>query len=235
MSLLFLFIVFNSCTSEFKPVTFETTSIDTDYDADISVTYDKAIDDNELGKIINFNVEHHIIETLSDVTKKTKLEAILKDFNSEYLDFKKEFPDDLEPAWKLYVETEKTYQSENIITIAVKTYEFKGGAHGNDKIQFLNLYAKTGTTLDQNAIIKNEDEFKALAERYFIKSLDAENEQINMEDFFFGKPFQLPENIGYSDDGLVLLYNTYELASYDQGYNEFVIPFKDLDSFLKIK
>ena len=56
-----------------------------------------------------------------------------------------------------------------------------------------------------------------------------------MEDVFFGKPFQLPENIGYSDDGLVLLYNVYEVASYDQDYIEFVIPFEELGSYLKME
>jgi hypothetical protein len=55
-----------------------------------------------------------------------------------------------------------------------------------------------------------------------------------MEDFFFGKPFQLPENIGFSDDGLVLLYNVYEVASFNQGYTEFVIPFEDIASYLKL-
>ena len=55
-----------------------------------------------------------------------------------------------------------------------------------------------------------------------------------MEDFFFGKPFQLPKNIGYSDDGLVLLYNVYEVASFEQGYTEFVIPFDEIKSYLKV-
>ena len=78
------------------------------------------------------------------------------------------------------------------------------------------------------------DAFYTLAQKHFVKSLEVEEDNLTMEDFFFGKPFQLPENIGFSDDGLVLLYNAYEIASYNQGYTEFIIPFDDVESYLKI-
>lgn len=229
----FLFLL-SSCDSEFKPVVFETTEINNTYEADISVIYDKAIGKNELSKTINFKIEEAIITTLSDATKKTNLESILKDFNSEFINFKKDFPDASEPVWELHIETEKIYRSDEVITLAVSTYEFKGGAHGNDKIKFLNLNAKTGEVLNQKDIIENLKDFKVIAKSHFVKSLDRDSEQIKMEDFFFGKPFQLPENIGFSEDGLVLLYNVYEVASYNQGFTEFVIPFNEVESLLKV-
>lgn len=231
----FVFLVLlNSCDSEIKPVTFKTAEINHSYDADVSVTFNEAIGKNELSKTINFKIEEAIINSLSDATKKTNLESVLKDFNSEYINFKKDFPDASEPVWELHIETEKIYQSNEVITLAISTYEFKGGAHGNDKIKFLNLNAKTGEVLNQKDIIENLKDFKELAMSYFVKSLDANSDQIDMEDFFFGKPFQLPENIGFSEDGLVLLYNVYEVASYDQGYTEFVIPFNAVESLLKV-
>ena len=89
-----IFIVFlNSCNSELKPVTFEISSIDTTFEADIAVTIDKAIENNEVSNTINFNVEKAIISTFSDATKKTSLEAVLKDFNLEYINFKNDFPE----------------------------------------------------------------------------------------------------------------------------------------------
>ena len=234
-SILFFLLILNSCTSEFKPATFKTTSIDKTYEADVTATYDKAEGNNELSKAINTNIERSIISTLSSPENKADFNTVLADFNAEYLDFKKDFPDASDPAWELNIETELTYQSEAIITIAISTYEFKGGAHGNDKIKFLNLDAKTGKTLHQNEIIENINDFKTLAKTHFIKSLDTEDDNLKMEDFFFGKLFQLPENIGFSDDGLVLLYNTYEVASYNQGYTEFVILFEDAESYLKVR
>ena len=237
MPFLFFVIILNSCDSEIKPITFKTASIDTKYEADISVIYDKAIETNALGKTINFNIEKTIISTLSDASKKTNLVAVLEDFNLEYINFKTDFPEESEPVWELHIETEKSYQSEEIITIAISTYEFKGGAHGNDKLKFLNLNAKTGAVLEQSDILKNIEDFKTLAKSYFIKSLETqpdEDKNETIEDFFFGEPFQLPENIGFSDDGLVLLYNIYEIATYDEGYTEFAIPFEEAATYLKI-
>jgi hypothetical protein len=234
ISLLAVLLVLNSCNEEIKPIIFETSSIDNVYDANISVTYEKATGASELSKRINFKVEEAIIATLSFPEKKTSLEAVLDDFNSEYLNFKKDYPEDEEPLWELHIETEISYHSQDVITIAISTYEFKGGAHGNDKIKFLNLDAKTGYLLTQSDIVDTSEDFIKLAQTYFLKNLKTKNEQLKMEDYFFGEAFQLPENIGFSNDGLVLLYNVYEVASYAQGYTEFVIPFEEVNSYLKV-
>tara|TARA_R110002111_G_scaffold103778_3_gene160931 strand:+ start:7487 stop:8233 length:747 start_codon:yes stop_codon:yes gene_type:complete len=227
-------IVLTSCNSEFKPATFETVDVDVAYEAQISATYSRAKGTSTLSKTINSNVENAIIEALSSAENTNELKDVLKAFNTEYLNFKNEFSEESEPAWELQIETELTYQSEEVITIAVSTYEFKGGAHGSDQIQFLNLDAKTGKVLNQDAIIKDIESFKTLAENHFIKSLETKEDNLKIEDFFFGEPFHLPENIGFSEDGLVLLYNVYEVASYDQGYTEFVIPFSECESYLKV-
>lgn len=227
-------IVLTSCNSEFKPATFETIDVDVAYDAQISATYSKAKGTSELSHTINTNVENAIIKALSPLENTDDLKDVLKAFNTEYLDFKNEFSEESEPAWELQIETELTYQSAEVLTIAISTYEFKGGAHGSDQIQFLNLDAKTGKVLSRNEIIKDIESFKALAQQVFVNSLSNKKDNLKMEDFFFGEPFHLPENIGFSEDGLVLLYNVYEVASYDQGYTEFVIPFSECESYLKV-
>ncbi|WP_243473222.1 DUF3298 and DUF4163 domain-containing protein [Winogradskyella sp. MH6] len=236
ISLLFLYLtLIFSCSNETKTISFENNSYENHYEADISVSIDEAIGNSEVSKIINFKIKEAIISTLSDVTKKTSLESVLEDFDTEFITFKKQFPEASHPAWELHIETEKAYQSEEVITLSINTYEFKGGAHGNDKIKFLNLNANTGEVYKLNDIIDNSDGFKTLAKDHFLKSIDADKENNQIEDYFFGKPFQLPENIGFSEDGLVFLYNVYEVASYDQGYTEFVIPFDAVDPYLKVK
>jgi hypothetical protein len=227
-------ILLNSCTSEFKPTTFKITSIDSSFEADISVTFDKATGHSKLNSAINSNIENTIVNTISYPESKSDLKTVLKKFNLEFINFTKDFPEASEPVWELHIETEILYQSVDIITLAISTYEFQGGAHGNDKIKFLNLNAKSGEVLKQNDIIENRNAFKTLAKKHFIKSLKIKKDQLNTKDLFFGKPFQLPANIGFSDDGLVLLYNVYEVASYDQGYTEFIILFEDAQPYLKV-
>jgi hypothetical protein len=203
-------------------------------EADISISIDKALGNSELSKTINFQIEEGIISTLSEATKKTNLNSVLADFDKEYVDFKTDFPESSDPRWELFIETEKIYQSEAIITIAISTYEFQGGAHGNDKIVILNLDAKTGKVLNHNDIININDKFNSIAEKHFKNSLAQSDSQSTIQDYFFGKSFKLPENMGFSEDGLILLYNTYEVASYAQGYTEFVIPFEEIDELLKV-
>nr|WP_262902579.1 RsiV family protein [Winogradskyella sp. SM1960] len=116
----------------------------------------------------------------------------------------------------------------------MSTYEFKGGAHGNDKIKLLNLDAKSGKTIELNDFINDIDGFTSVAKSQFISSLDQNKDQLTIENFFFGEPFHLPQNIGFSEEGLVLIYNVYEVASYDLGYTEFMIPYNEAEPYLKI-
>lgn len=225
-------MILSSCDSEFKPASFKTSAIDNNYEADIYLIYDKAEGTSELSNSINKAIEDAIISSLNTSERELDLNSALANFNSEFVKFKTDFPEASEPKWELYIETELSYQSENLISMAINTYEFKGGAHGSDKIMFLNLDAQTGAVLNQDELIKNTTEFKDLAESYLKQSLKTEDKNLKMEDLFFGKPFQLPETIGFNEDGLILLYNVYEIASYNQGYTEFIIPFEEAEAYL---
>ena len=156
----------------------------------------------------------------------------LEEFASQYEAFKKEFPES-EQQWELNVETEIVFESETVLTYAINTYTYTGGAHGNDRVILLNFNATTGALLNNSELFTNMSEFTKVAKDWFIKTQKASNPDFSMEDFFFGEHFKLPENMGYSDDGFILLYNVYEIASYAQGYTEFAIPYDALKGLLK--
>lgn len=228
-----LSVLISSCTSDFTPAIFNTVELQTDYQADISMIYDVAEGSNTLSNTINKELEHTIVTMVGIDTTLTELTSVLDAFENDYVEFKIDFPES-PGLWELHIETEKIYQSDEVITIAISVYQYQGGAHGNDEITLLNLDAKTGRVLKPNDYIKDTDRFTALAKTYFIKNLDQGDEPLKMEDYFFGESFHLPENIGYSDEGLILLYNVYEVASYAQGYTEFIIPFEIADTYLKL-
>ncbi len=208
-------------------------SIDNTFETDIETNYNEATGHNTLSETINTNIKNTIISTLNGANDKTELLDVLNEFNLEYLEFKEDFPEAAQPVWELSIESEISYQSDNIISIPISIYEYKGGAHGNDQIRFLNLDAKTGNILALNDFIEINNSFIKLAKSYFIKNLNENDTNLKMEDYFFGKSFHLPENMGLCDEGLILLYNVYEVSSYAQGYTEFVIPFEKVESFLK--
>ena len=93
-------------------------------------------------------------------------------------------------------------------------------------ISFLNFDSTTGKQIKNNELFTNIAEFKKIAQLHF-------NEAIKEKDILFETDkFELPENISYTEDGLVLLYNTYEIAPYASGIIEFSIPFDDIESYL---
>ncbi|WP_296311895.1 DUF3298 and DUF4163 domain-containing protein [Winogradskyella sp. UBA3174] len=227
-------VVLFSCDEEIKPLTFKTNEISKAFDAEITVILTKATTDNNISNAINTTIENEIIKAISDSKNIKTLDEALSTFNTEFVNFKKDFPEG-EQSWSLNIESEVTYISTEIVTIALSIYTDKGGAHGNDTISFLNFDPNTGNLFAIQDIIENTEAFKTLAEKHFKSSLKSEDsDKSNIEDFFFGEPFQLPKNIGFTDDGLVLLYNVYEIASYDQGYTEFVIPFSNAKPYLKV-
>jgi len=204
-----------------------------DDNAIIEINIPEAQGNSVLAKAINFKIEHHIANTLNytrtNVDSITILEAIAK-FDNEYLRFKSDF-EESNLVWEATFDGEVMYQSSDIISIALSSYTNTGGAHGNSYITFYNFDTTNGKELELNQIINDIDTFTEIANTYFISKVN-NNTSESIADYFYGKDFQLPENIGYNEEGLVLLYNTYEIASYAMGITEFTIPYSEIESLL---
>jgi len=226
-----LLVFLIACKEENQSVVFNPTNISNDYASNIEVTIDKASGDNAVNSQINNTIETALINGIPNAETATTLNDALTQFDDDYKDFKTRF-DDENHVWELALETEITYQSNQVITIAISSYADTGGAHGNDSIQLLNINPETGKTYNVDAIISDKNDFETIAKSHFETHLNAKDKDIS--EFFFGEAFKLPENIGFSDEGLILLYNVYEIAPHNQGYTEFVIPFEDLTDVLKI-
>ncbi|WP_326935009.1 RsiV family protein [Flavobacterium sp. PL11] len=52
---------------------------------------------------------------------------------------------------------------------------------------------------------------------------------------FENERFQLPQNIFFTDTGLLLYYNIYEIASYADGATEMLFPYTEVNEFLNLK
>lgn len=231
---LILFLLVVGCDDDSK-VQFNLNSINNDYEANIEVLYHQVEGKDINSKAINETIKREFVKSFSDSGDEVSpnVEAAILAFDEEYKAFKSSFPDN-EQVWQLLVETEITYISENVISIALNTYIDTGGAHGNDSIIFMNFNPDTGKLYALNDIVTDIDALKELAQTYFKKEVMLLENTESMEDYFFGEPFKLPENIGFGEDGLIFLYNVYEIASYAEGYTEFQIPYNELDDLLKI-
>lgn len=229
------FSIIFSCKKE-VPLTFEEQHIETSTQANIEINYPIAEGTSKVATLINETIENYLANEINlneEPIKGLSLEGAIKDFDNEYKTFKEDFNDSTQ-QWEAQIESEINYESDHIICVTVNSYLDTGGAHGNSHVAFLNFNKKTGELLKQKDIIKDIDGFKSLAESYFQKATKPLTEDQEIEDYFFGEGFKLPENIGFNQEGVIVLYNVYEIASYAQGVTEFVIPYAEAKPFLKI-
>jgi hypothetical protein len=195
----------------------------------VEVNIPKASGNSVVAKQINDEINKTAVAALqigeqNAITSKTIEESIML-FNKEYHAFNADFPDVSQP-WEAQIDGEVMFQSPEVISISVTSYVNTGGAHGNTNITFLNFDASTGKRLQNSDLIKNKEAFKTIAKSYF-------KEAVTEDDVLFDPDnFQLPANVGFTEEGIILLYNTYEIAPYSTGIIDFTIPFEKVNDFL---
>ncbi len=219
-----------SCIEETKLSFIETNDIFED-NAVVEINIPKAEGNSNLANTINYKIKNHIANMLNfsedDADSITLNDAINK-FDAEYKLFKNDFEESA-LVWEAIFDGEVTYQSSEIISIAINSYLNTGGAHGNMNITFLNFNPKTGDILTFDDLFTNKEELTKAIKPFFDKETKASNIS-----YLFGEEFHLPENIGFNDEGVIFFYNIYEIASYADGITEFTVPFEDIASFLKL-
>lgn len=190
---------------------------------------------SEISQKINRNLDSHVIELISseENSKISSLEELSENFLSDYREAADNFTE--EPPWEAYVNENVFLRNDTIISIGISMEIFSGGAHGYKNLTFLNFDPLTGERLTNNDIF--EPGFQAFVEERFRREQKIpEGENINSTGFWFeDDSFHLPENIGFAEDKLILVYNAYEIAAYAAGDLVMEIPLEEARPFIKIE
>ena len=225
---LFLIVLF-SC-EEMTLVSFTETNALYEDNAIIELNIPKAEGSSEKAQLINNVIENHIANMLvflDEPSDTLQLNYAIKSFDSEYKAFKDGFSENA-MVWDASFDGEVTYQSSELISIAINSYVNSGGAHGNLNVTFLNFDA-SGTLLSFEDLFTDKKGLTKVVKTYFDE--ETKNNEVG---YFFGEPFHLPENIGFNDEGVVFFYNVYEIASYADGITEFTVPFEAIYGYLNM-
>ncbi|KJD31321.1 hypothetical protein PK35_15575 [Tamlana nanhaiensis] len=227
---MFFFISsFFNCKEESTPIEFNEISINIEHNKLVEINTIKAIGDSKIALKINNQLNAALINALhignTETPKSKSVEESIALFNQAYNAFSDEVKE-ATPPWETQIDAEVMYQSPELASIAITTYAYTGGAHGLTHIVFKNFDTTTGNSIATSDLFSDFDGFKTLAKMFFDKNLDDKNI------LFEPTEFNLPKNIAYNSEGIVLLYNTYEIAPYSTGIIEFVIPFKDAAPYL---
>lgn len=232
--LILVLLVFISCKKE-ESISFIEYSVETSNDAIVALNYPKAEGSEAIATRINQTLEAHISKQINlseDTTIENTVDEAIQQFNTDYKSFISDFPDAAQ-QWEALIDGEVTYRSPEVICIALNSYLDTGGAHGNTNVRFFNFDPLTGNLLEMDDLISNIDGLSALIKTQLKSEIKA-NTTEPLDHAFIGSDFKFPESIGYSDEGLIILYNPYEIASYAQGIVEFSIPFEDVNSYLNV-
>jgi hypothetical protein len=163
-------------------------------------------------------------------------EQLMASFIKSYEDLLKKFPEDAIP-WEAHIHATVHYHTDSLINIQVNNYTYTGGAHGYEGNLSLLFNAATGKSLTYADIFKDKKAITAYAEKKFrAKFRIPPGANINSEGFMFeNDTFALPQNIFFNKDGLLLVYNPYEAASYAEGPLELLLPYGDIEKYLAVK
>ena len=230
----------SSCQDS-RNVTFEALSLENTRCKEcpeVSIDVPKALGNKKLAKSINLSLREEIISKLTfddEINVKTIQQAI-ESFTDGYFELKKIYPDET-IGWKATINGMITFENNELITIELRSYLFTGGAHGYGSTNYLNFNKKRGGEIGPRELFEDREGFQKYAETQFrLQQNIPVNKSINSTGFMFEKDhFYLPENIGFTEEGLKLLYNQYEVASYADGPIELTLPYKDVQKFLSGK
>lgn len=223
-----VFMFFFNCEESTK-TTFSEISISTENNTIVEINIPKANGNNGIIDSINSSIEKAVISALhigepNNIESQTIKESITA-FNKEHENFKTDFPESPQ-IWEVQVDGEVLYESSEITSISITSYINTGGAHGVLNISFLNFDNVTGQRISNEKLLKDIKAFKKVAKKYFDKSLKEK------DILFESENFELPENIGFTEEGIILLYNIFQTQPYSPEIIEFTIPFDEVENYL---
>lgn len=186
------------------------------------------------------SINKKILLVLKEIVYLGEKPSEAKDYNSltasfiaSYEEMHKKFPSETF-GWEAKIVGNVEHHSDEVLNIKIDHYTFTGGAHGYQGYRSLLFNPKTGKAISIDQLFKNAKEFKAFAEKEFrAKYKIPTKSNINATGLMFeNDKFQLPQNIFFTDEGLLLYYNSYEAASYAEGPKEIFFPYEKVRKYL---
>lgn len=161
------------------------------------------------------------------------VEDMLEELDKEYRD--NEGPE-YAFGWEYQMTVEVDYNAAGLFCISMNEYAYTGGAHPNSATVLKNFETTKGRELKLEDIIerRNLGAFTSRAEAKFRKERGLSPKADLAEAGYFpgdGK-FELPRNFAIAKQGITLLYNPYEAASYAEGHMEIKFKWEEIQDLM---
>jgi hypothetical protein len=159
-------------------------------------------------------------------------EIFIKDFE----DFKTEIPDAF-GGWHYTAKANVEVLVDSLLSLSVNDEYYTGGAHGGSGVYFININPKTGQEFTLENLLKpNYNEALTSIGNKIFRETRQLADTASLSDHYFEFPenkFELNKNYGFKKEGIVFFYNSYEIAPYAAGPTEVLIPYSELEEWMK--
>lgn len=161
-----------------------------------------------------------------------------RDLENDYEEQAREADKDLLTEWYSYfesIETEVLSYDDYLLTYAMHFEEYTGGVHGIYSTHYTNLDLRHLQTLTLGDIFIEgyEEPVTDLLWQQLIKDVNAKDKE-DAEEMGYGILGDLmpTENFCLTPDGILFVYNIYEIAPYAMGATSIILPYKQLKPWL---
>ena len=238
LRLLILLCIFTSCEKENTTLAFSEVTILKETTTTIEINMPKAQGNNPAAEKVNATLNNFVCEALhidAATPKKETLEQCMQDFNDAYSNFNTLISEELKeelPKWEALIDGEVIYSTTNFVCIAMNSSINTGAANSSLILEFFNFDTKTGALLTTKDIINNTEDFTSLVKKYYNKEVTSSF--IEAESLLNKNTFKLPKTLGFSEDGIIILYDNFSVGAFEKEIVEFTIPYEVANSYLKI-
>lgn len=159
----------------------------------------------------------------------------------EWFDDWEQFHDEIDGyrvPWRLERAVEVVYESDELVTLHFNEFSFAGGAHPNQYDHFQSFTKRSGRRVQVADLTPDSTSWNRLldlAEEHFRYTFELlEEEDLDDAGFFFDDGrFHLTENIAFTQYGLLIHFNSYEVAPYAIGPISIELSYDELDPLIK--
>lgn len=171
-------------------------------------------------------LKYPVISGMEEDKVKKKINTIFKQYiESSYEEWKENKKQAEEHDFRSDYQTdyEVKYNTYPKLSVLTSNYIYSGGAHGNTTVESFNFDLEKGKRIYLTSILTEEEQLKAVQHyvwEYAIERPDVFYPDLKKEDI------QLSDNTAFyfTDNGITLVFQQYEIAPYVSGNQEITIP-----------
>lgn len=184
-----------------------------------------------------FRIHIPKITGLKDIKKQNSINDIISE---DILRFKNDFIENAKSGNNSEAEVHYTVtNNKKIFSLLVYYYEYYGGAHGLTTKKSINIYVPNSGGIkegDNFILLENlfldKVDYKTIINNYIINEIKKEPEKY-FEDTLEKYTGFNENNFYFNDNGIVIYFQSYEIAPYASGSPEFNISYSFLRNYLK--